>query len=44
VATSLNDLARLNYSQGRYAQAEALYQRALVILEKALGREHPHVA
>jgi hypothetical protein len=31
-------------STGRYAEAEPLYQRALAILEKALGPSHPHVA
>ena len=41
---SLNNLAGLYRTQGRYAEAESLYQRALVILEKALGLEHPHVA
>jgi Tfp pilus assembly protein PilF len=31
-------------NQGKYAQAEPLYRRALVIDEKALGPEHPQVA
>ncbi len=31
-------------TQGRYAEAEPLYQRSLAIREKALGPEHPHVA
>ncbi len=31
-------------SQGKYADAEPLYKRALAIWEKALGPEHPHVA
>ena len=31
-------------SQGRYADAEPLYQRALAIREKVLGPEHPDVA
>ncbi len=44
LATSLNNLAVLYYAQGRYAQAEPLYQRALAIREKALGPEHPDVA
>jgi tetratricopeptide (TPR) repeat protein len=44
VATSLNDLAELYRTQGQYAQAGPLYQRALAIREKALGPEHPHVA
>ena len=30
--------------QGRYAEAEPLYKRALAIREKALGPEHPDVA
>jgi tetratricopeptide (TPR) repeat protein len=44
VATSLNDLATLYQAQGRHAQAEPLYQRALGIDEKALGPDHPNVA
>ncbi len=41
---SLNNLAELYRAQGRYAEAEPLYRRALAIVEKALGPEHPHVA
>jgi tetratricopeptide (TPR) repeat protein len=44
VAVSLNNLAKLYYAQGQYAQAEPLYRRALAIREKALGPEHPSVA
>jgi CHAT domain-containing protein/Tfp pilus assembly protein PilF len=44
VAHSLNGLAGLYYSQGRYADAESLFQRSLAIREKALGRDHPDVA
>ncbi len=44
LATSLNNLALLHKAQGRYAEAEPLYQRALAIREKALGPEHPDVA
>ncbi len=44
MATSLNNLALLYATQGKYAEAEPLYQRALGIVEKALGPEHPHVA
>ena len=40
-ANSLNNLAVLYNNQGRYAQAEPLYQRALAIREKALGPDHP---
>jgi tetratricopeptide (TPR) repeat protein len=44
VATSLNNLAELYRSQGNYAEAEPLYQRSLVIMEKALEPEHPDIA
>ncbi len=44
VASSLNNLALLYDHQGRYADAEPLYQRSLAIREKALGRDHPAVA
>ncbi len=44
MATSLNTLAGLYDNQGRYAEAEPLYQRSLAIREKALGPEHPDVA
>ncbi len=37
-------MALLYEAQGRYAEAEPLYQRSLAIVEKALGPEHPHVA
>ncbi len=43
-ATSLNNLAVLYKAQGRYAEAEPLYQRALAIYEKALGPDHPTTA
>ena len=43
VGSSLNNLAELYRSQGRYAEAEPLYQRALVAHEKALGHAHPDV-
>ncbi len=36
LATSLNNLATLYYSHGKYAQAEPLFRRALAIREKAL--------
>ncbi len=44
VATSLNNPALLYKSQGRYAEAEPLSQRAMAIDEKALGPEHPDFA
>jgi len=42
VATSLNNLAGLYYSQGRYAEAEPLLTQALAIVEQQLGVDHPH--
>ena len=33
---------RAFYSQGKYAEAESLYQRALDIFEGAFGPNHPH--
>ena len=44
MAKSLNNLAVLHRAQGKYAEAEPLYRRALAIDEKALGPEHPEVA
>ncbi len=41
---ALNNLAELYRAQGRYAEAEPLFKRALAIVEKSLGPEHPHVA
>ncbi len=41
---SLNNLASLYNSQGRYADAEPLLKRALTIQERALGPAHPDVA
>jgi tetratricopeptide (TPR) repeat protein len=36
VATSFNNLAGLYYSQGRYSEAESLYQKILSIAELSL--------
>ena len=44
LATSLNNLAAIYYSQGNYAEAEPLFKRSIAIREKALGPEHPDVA
>ncbi len=41
VATSLNNLAELYRSRGRYAEAEPLYKKALKMLEQLLGAGHP---
>lgn len=43
-ATSLNNLALLYHTQGKYTQAEPLYQRALAICEHELGPNHPDTA
>ena len=37
MATGLNNIAFLYHTQGKYAEAEPLYQRSLAIREKALG-------
>jgi tetratricopeptide (TPR) repeat protein len=39
VANSLNNLAGLYWSQGRYTDAEPLYQRSIAIWERVLGRD-----
>ncbi|MBD2338416.1 tetratricopeptide repeat protein, partial [Calothrix sp. FACHB-156] len=44
LATSLNNLAGLYDSQGRYSEAETLYTQALALRRKLLGEEHPDVA
>jgi tetratricopeptide (TPR) repeat protein len=44
LATSLNQFAMLYWSTGRLAAAEPLLERAIAILEKALGPEHPDLA
>ncbi len=42
--SALTEDALLYRTQGRYADAEPYHKRALAILEKALGTEHPNVA
>jgi len=42
VATSLNNLALLYHSQGRYTEGEPLLIQALAIWEQQLGVDHPH--
>ena len=44
MALSLNNLAGLYESEGKYGAAEPLYQRALKIHENTLGADHPDVA
>ena len=43
-ATTLNNLALLYSTQGKYEEAEPLYKRSLGIKEKSLGADHPEVA
>jgi tetratricopeptide (TPR) repeat protein len=44
VATSLNNLAGLYESQGRYKEAEPLLLEALTMRKQLLGEAHPAVA
>jgi len=44
LATSLNNLAELYRTQGRYGEAAPLFQRALSIRERLLGPKHAQVA
>src|SRR5215469_2518862 len=44
LAYPLNGLAILYREQGKYREAEPLYQRALHIREQTFGAEHPDVA
>ena len=37
-------MALLYYSQGKYKEAEPLYQQALALRQKLLGDDHPDVA
>src|SRR5260370_15520415 len=43
-ATSLNNLAGLYHTQGKYEQAEPLFQRALKIDKQVYGKDHPDIA
>ena len=44
VGIYLDNLSVLYVLQGKYDKAEPLIRRALVIMEKNLGAEHPNVA
>jgi tetratricopeptide (TPR) repeat protein len=44
VAVVLNNSASLRHNQGKLAEAESLYQRALAIREQKYGPHHPLVA
>ena len=41
MGTTLKNLAELYRSQGRTEEAKPLYQRAVNIMETALGKDHP---
>jgi tetratricopeptide (TPR) repeat protein len=41
---ALNNLAIVYKEQGKYADAEGLFKRALAIQEKTRGKDHPDVA
>ena len=43
MAESLNLLAVIYLAQGKYAKAEPLYRRALAILKKRVGPDHPNI-
>ena len=43
-ASSLNNLAQILRTQGKYAEAEALLRKALAIRLKAMGEDHPETA
>ncbi len=43
-ASSLNNLALLYEAQGRYTEAEQLYQESLQLRREVLGNRHPDVA
>ncbi len=44
MAATLYSLASVDRAQGRYAEAEPLYKRALAVREKELRPDHPFVA
>jgi tetratricopeptide (TPR) repeat protein len=44
LALSLNNLAAVYHTQGKYTMAEPLYTRSLEIKTRVLGEEHPDVA
>ncbi len=44
LALSVNNLAWVCHRQGKYAEAETLYQKALQMVEQLCGQDHPDVA
>jgi tetratricopeptide (TPR) repeat protein len=43
VAATLNNLAGLYRAQGRYDEAESLYQRSLAIMKAIFPNGHPNI-
>jgi hypothetical protein len=39
---SVNNLAIVLYSQGKYSEGEEMNRQTLELAEKVLGKEHPH--
>jgi general secretion pathway protein A len=44
LANSLNNIANVYRTQGKYEEAEANYKRAVNILENSVGSQHPNLA
>ena len=44
LAKNMNNLALVYYAQGKYAEAELLFERSLALWKKVMGRDHPDVA
>lgn len=44
LSLTLNNMAAIYHSQGKYAMAEPLYQRSLEIKKRVLGEDHLEVA
>lgn len=44
VSSSLNTLALLYITEGKYEKAESLYERSLKIAEEHLGKDNPQLA
>jgi tetratricopeptide (TPR) repeat protein len=44
LATTLDHLAYLYGTQGKYEEAEALYKRGLDILQRSLKPDHPNIS
>ena len=44
MANAFHNLAKVYFQQHRYGEAEEFYSRAVVIMEKSLGPDHPDLA